>query len=53
MKGSPSREPTPFEKFTAALKGAMAVPKATIEAREAELRADRSRARKKKPAAAS
>lgn len=51
MKGD-SREPTPFEKFNDAVRRFVKVLKATVEAKEAELRAERSRARKKRRAAA-
>lgn len=51
MKGA-SREPTPFEKFNAAVKHILTVPKDVVEAKEKALKAKRSRARKRKRATA-
>lgn len=54
MKGAPSREPTPFEKFSAAVKKFMRTPKAEVDARDEAWRAERARTslkgRKKRPA---
>jgi hypothetical protein len=51
VKSAP-REATPFERLNDAVKKILSVPKARVEAREAALRRERARARKKakKPA---
>ena len=55
MKGPKASAPphgTPFERFNAAVKRILAVPKSAVEAREKELHEQRKADRKKRRAAA-